>query len=217
LRERCGIGFEVNCLNQLSEGYDSNRQFKEAEESARTCVELMRSAVADRPADADLQMQLSSSLIVLGRVLFSTGQWQSAVDTYRESNRLFAAHPERAAQLGNSFQARQRNANAIAGALSRLKRLDEAYADVLFAVQLPPPATVRAGSTNPTPPELYENYVRLVDILISRGELDQARKFYLEGMSRLPAGDETNPALKRWVAEFQKRATAAKATNGEAP
>lgn len=216
-RERCSIGFELNCLNQLSEGYDANRQFAEAEQTARTCVELMRSELAQRPADADLQMQLSSSLIVFGRVLFSTGQWQAAVDTYRESNRLFAQHPEQAAVVGKSFQARQRNANAIAGALSRLKKLDEAYPDVLFAVQLPPPTTARAGSLNPTPPELFENYVRLVDILTGRGEFELARKAHGDAMKRLPANAENDPLLKRWVAELSKRAPSVKAATGEPP
>jgi hypothetical protein len=79
------------------------------------------------------------------------------------------------------------------------------------------PSTYRAGRSNPTPPELFENYVRLVDILIQRGEKDEARRVHAEGTGRLPAGADNDPNLKRWVAELKKRAGFVKAENGEPP
>jgi tetratricopeptide (TPR) repeat protein len=197
--DRFGVGVENNFLCRLSEGHASQKEYDVAEKYAREAVELVRAAVARRPADGDLTVKLGANLNILGRPLFMTKQWQAAADAYRESNRLFLTRPELTVFAHGGFQGFQRGAAAIARCCAELGRPDDATADLVAAVRLPTPP-VRAGRMNPTPPELFENYLHLIETALRRSEPATARKLHSEAIRRLPPPEaRTGDAIEKWA------------------
>ncbi|HEY1381114.1 MAG TPA: serine/threonine-protein kinase, partial [Gemmataceae bacterium] len=196
---RYGVGPEHNCLCRLSEGYSAARDLVRAEAYAREAVALIRAAVERRPADADLQIKLAASLNILGRPLYTARKLQAAVDAFRESNRIFAAHPQLTAFTGGVYQGYQRAAAAIARALAELGRPDDAGPDLTAAVRLPPPPP-RAGRMNPTPPELFECYLQLIELALRHGETETARTLHAEAVGRLPPPEARSEGeLAKWA------------------
>ncbi len=201
---------QANYLNQLSLTAAGQEQLTEAISIASEGVTLIRTAHAAMPTDPNVTHAVASALSHLGRAQYSNKEWQNAVDSLRESNKIFIdGWPFNVIAPGSYFCVAL-NTKCIASALGFLERKDDSIPDLKAMIELPPPR-FRPGRNDPLPADLFECYARLAALHLMRGEIDDAKRLHAEAIEKLAAVPVKTAAYgtsERWLAGVAERLAA---------